>query len=505
MTDSFLLYKDSSSEGKKPYFSKYDIIKDLNLDIIFRTMSRGDVLISENVNKIMMLPLKTPEEVLFRQEIINDFYNNQDLIEEMYRCVIEQQKALATYKEETDKNRARQARKASQIIETLNYLGKGQDGLLFICNLLGKYKDKLHSEGLKGLYSRLSSLPLLEIKEKLEDMDFFVSGGEIGYTFQFGGGLKIDNAYINYCRTKQRIQKKQKQGGLKKLYNRYVKKNSVQINNNEELQKDVEYLQEFTLQHILGIFQAYISEMMLFYSHFTEETAFYMGVVNFMKRMEELYITLVMPKPQKTGTKNTEFKKLYELSMAVYMQKKPVGNDISLHNNILVMVTGANQGGKSTFLRSYGIAQVLMQCGMPVPADSFLAPLYSQIFTHFTRREDEQLNNGRLQAELERMSQMVSAAKPHSLFLLNESFASTTEKEGSQIAGGILHAFYEKEITTIMVTHLFQLARSLYKKKLESAEFLVAERKEDGTRTFRMVPGEPEYTSYGTDLFNLIN
>ncbi len=243
-----------------------------------------------------------------------------------------------------------------------------------------------------------------------------------GYTFQFGGGLKIDNATVNYCRTKQRIQKKQKQGGFKKLYNKYVKKNSVQINNNEELQKDIEYLEEFTLRHILKIFQPYLSEIMLFYSHFTEEIAFYVGVINFMKRMEELYITLVMPEPQQTGTKDTEFKNLYELSMAVYMQKKPVGNDISLKDNKLVIVTGANQGGKSTFLRSYGIAQVLMQCGMPVPAERFSAPVYSQVFTHFTRREDEQLNSGRLQAELERMAKMVSAAKPHSLFLLNESF-----------------------------------------------------------------------------------
>ena len=81
-------------------------------------------------------------------------------------------------------------------------------------------------------------------------------------------------------------------GGFQKLYNKYVKKNSVQINNNEELQKDVEYLEEFTLQHILKIFQPYLSEVMLFYSHFTEEIAFYMGVINFMKRMEELYKTL---------------------------------------------------------------------------------------------------------------------------------------------------------------------------------------------------------------------
>ncbi len=55
-----------------------------------------------------------------------------------------------------------------------------------------------------------------------------------------------------------------------------------------------------------------------------------------------------------------------------------------------------------------------------------------------------------------------------------------------------------------MVTHLFQLARSLYNKQLEHAAFLVAERKEDRTRTFRMVQGEPAYTSYGTDLFKVL-
>ena len=502
MEDSFLLYRDSSSEGKKPYFSRHDIIKDLNLDIVFRTMSRGDVLISENVNRIMMLPLKTPEQVLYRQAIIKDFHNNEDLIEAMYECVLEQQKALATFKEETEKNRTRQARKASQIIETLNYLGNGQDGLVYIKNLLAKYKDKLKSEGLNSLLKRLMDLPLEQIKEKLQDMDFFVSGGETGYTFQFGGGFKITKASVNYCRAMGRVQKKQKQGGFKKFYDKYIKKNSMQINNNEELQKDVEYLEEFTLQQILRIFQPYLSEMMAFYSHFTEEISFYKGVFNIMKRMEELGIKLVMPEPAPAGSKDTEFKNLYELPMAVYMQRRPVGNSISLCNNILTLVTGANQGGKSTFLRSYGVAQVLMQCGMPVSADHFMAQLYKQVFTHFTRKGDEQLNSGRLQEELKRMSEMVQAAEPHSIFLLNESFASTTEKEGSQIADGILHAFYDKEITTIMVTHLFQLARSLYNKKIPCVEFLIAERKDDGTRTFKMMPGKPEYTSYGTDLFN---
>lgn len=504
MEDSFLLYKDSTLEGKKTYFSKYDIIKDLNLDIIFRTMSRGDVLVSENINRIMMVPLKTPEQVLYRQEIIKDFYNNKDLTEEIYECVLKQQKALAVFKEEMEKNRTRHAGKAGQIIETLNYARTGQDGLIYIESLLNKYKGSLKSEGLNSLLKRLSEQPLGKIKEKLEDTGFFMQGGGAGYTFQFSGGFKISNACVNYCMGIKDAQKKQKPGGLKKFYDRYIKKNSMQINNNEELQKDITHLEEFTLQQILEIFQPYISGMMAFYSHFTEEMAFYKGVVNFMKRMEELDITLVMPQPHPAGVKNTDFKNLYELTMAIYMQKKPVGNDLSLKDNTLLLITGANQGGKSTFLRSYGIAQILMQCGMPVPADSFTTPLYGQVFTHFTRREDEQLNSGRLKAELKRMGEMVQAAEPHSLFLLNESFASTTEKEGSQIADGILHAFYDMGITTIMVTHLFQLARSLYNKKIKGMAFLVAERKDDGTRTFKMVPGEPGYTSYGTDLFKAL-
>lgn len=504
MTDSFLLYKNKATDKEKGYYSKQDIIKDLGLDIIFRTMSRQDMLISRSVRKIMMIPLETSEQVLYRQEIINDFYKNPDILESMYECVVRQDKALVTFKEEMEKNHTRQTRKTSELLEKLKYLEQGQKDLLFIFRLLCDNREKLESEGLKSLLYRLGEEPLEEIQDKTRDMDFFVSGGETSYTFSFGGGFKISSATVNYCRSSKQDTKKQKQGSLHKLYLKYVKKNSVQLNNNAQLQEDINHLEEFTIQHILKLFQPYLSQMMSFYSHFIEEISFYMGVINIMKRMDELNITLTMPEPAPAGTKDTSFENLYELSMAVYVQKKPVGNSIILKDNILTLITGANQGGKSTFLRSYGIAQVMMQCGMPVPADKFCAPVYRQVFTHFTRREDERLNYGRLGEELGRMAGMVRAASPGCLFLLNESFASTTEKEGSHIAREILHAFYDKEISVIMVTHLFQLAKDLYNKKPAKTTFLVAERKEDGRRTFRMLPGKPEYTSYGMDLFKVL-
>ena len=105
---------------------------------------------------------------------------------------------------------------------------------------------------------------------------------------------------------------------------------------------------------------------------------------------------------------------------------------------------------------------------------------------------------------MQRMSNMINKTVPNSLFLLNESFASTTEKEGSKIAEGIINAFYEKNITTMMVTHLYQLARKKYEEAKDGSHFLVAERTENGTRTFKMLPGEPTYTSFGTDLFKVL-
>ena len=68
----------------------------------------------------------------------------------------------------------------------------------------------------------------------------------------------------------------------------------------------------------------------------------------------------------------------------------------------------------------------------------------------------------------------------------------------------VVTAVYEKNITTMMVTHLYQLAKKKYDEAREGCHFLVAERTENGTRTFKMLKGEPTYTSFGTDLFKVL-
>jgi DNA mismatch repair ATPase MutS len=102
------------------------------------------------------------------------------------------------------------------------------------------------------------------------------------------------------------------------------------------------------------------------------------------------------------------------------------------------------------------------------------------------------------------MSEIAGAITPTALHLCNESFASTNEREGSEIARQVVRAMVEAKVKVVFVTHLFDLADGFYRQQLETTLFLRAERKEDGTRTFRVLPNEPLPTSYGEDSYRRI-
>jgi DNA mismatch repair ATPase MutS len=167
-------------------------------------------------------------------------------------------------------------------------------------------------------------------------------------------------------------------------------------------------------------------------------------------------------------------------------------------------VTGANKGGKTTFIRSVGLAQVMMQCGMFVAARSFSANLCAGLFTHFRRREDVSMESGKLDEELGRMSRIADSLSADSLVLFNEAFSATNQREGSEIASQIVKALLEKRIKVFFVTHLYPFAHSFYEAGTQGVLSLRAERSDDGTRTFKLSGGEPLETSYGEDLYSRI-
>jgi DNA mismatch repair ATPase MutS len=195
---------------------------------------------------------------------------------------------------------------------------------------------------------------------------------------------------------------------------------------------------------------------------------------------------------------------MYDVCLSLRVPDRVVGNDLDADGRSLVMITGANQGGKSTFLRSAGLAHLMMQCGMFVPAESFRASVCPQVFTHFKREEDPTMTSGKFDEELSRMSDIASRIRPASLLLCNESFASTNEREGSEIARQVVRALTEAGIRVFFVTHLFDLAHTLHARRMDTALFLRAERRPGGERTFRLIEAEPLPTSFGQDSFRRI-
>ncbi len=231
------------------------------------------------------------------------------------------------------------------------------------------------------------------------------------------------------------------------------------------------------------------------------ELAFYIGCLNLHEQLVRLDEPVAFPQPVDSGERRHSFTGLYDVCLALTMKKRVVGNDVNADGKDLTIITGANQGGKSTFLRSIGLAQLMMQCGMFVPAESFCANTCSRVFTHYRREEDSTMKSGKLDEELARMSAIVDQIVPNSLVLFNESFAATNEREGSEIAGQVVRALLEKRITVFFVTHQYAFAHGIYESRMERAISLRAEREADGARTFRLSEAEPLQTAYGEDLF----
>ncbi|HEX7649836.1 MAG TPA: DNA mismatch repair protein MutS [Noviherbaspirillum sp.] len=248
-----------------------------------------------------------------------------------------------------------------------------------------------------------------------------------------------------------------------------------------------------SVEHILSFFQALRTEL-----------AFYVCCLNLQQRLAVLGEPLCFPRPAAIGERRHNWRELYDVCLALQVQRSVIGNTADADGKTLTIITGANQGGKSSFLRSIGLAQVMMQSGMFVAAEAFEAELCAGLFTHYKREEDASMKSGKFDEELVRMSAIADRIGPDALLLFNESFAATNEREGSEVARQVVAALLDRQIKVFFVTHFYEFAHACYGKRSDDALFLRAERLADGTRTFRLVEGEPLETSYGEDLYGKI-
>lgn len=142
------------------------------------------------------------------------------------------------------------------------------------------------------------------------------------------------------------------------------------------------------------------------------------------------------------------------------LHREVVGNDVVLapHERIAV-VTGPNQGGKTTFARMIGAIAHLAALGFPVPAERARLPLPDAVLTHVGRAEDLADLRGALEDDLLRLRAILDAATPDSLVILNELFSSTTVADAAELSRATLARLQATGCRCIWVTFLTELAR----------------------------------------------
>lgn len=470
------------------------LIQDLELNTLFNAMALGDKFVLEVAREAILSSVTDLDTIRYRQHILEDCLEHPAIVREIYAIAIaaiegEKQHYLGLLSKYPDALLRRSLEVLQMFVGMLKKLR----------NIADEHADAFESDGFTRLFAML--------KKELDD-DYFARIQQHLRELQFKSGVLISAQLGQGNKGSHYVLRKphdQNQGWIERLFAERAPAYTFHIADRDESGgRALSELKNRGLNLAANALAQSTDHILSFFTMLRTELAFYIGCLNLHGRLMQLGEPVAFPLPVAAGERRHAFRGLYDVCLALTMQRGVVGNDANADGKDLVIITGANQGGKSTFLRSIGLAQVMMQCGMFVPEESFCANVCTSLFTHYKRKEDTTMTSGKLDEELSRMSQIVEAITPDCLLLFNESFAATNEREGSEIARQIITALLEKRIKVFFVTHLYTFAHGFSEKQMANALFLRADRQADGRRTFKLIEGEPLQTSYGEDVYQRV-
>ena len=488
-----LMHRDRDFDVQQPApANDQDLVQDLELEALVATMAAGDAVVHEVTRKALLTGGSNDiETVRYRQAILTDAMQSPEVVRELHTIVAE-----AIAKRKRTYIWGYSAHYPSSVLRaSIEVMEMFLPPLRRLRGVAARHLGRFRSEGMVNLLTmlqrELSDEYFARVRDHLEQLRFpdgVLESAELGDGNEGTGYVLRDQT--------------QRAGWLDRLLRRGPPEFTFRIPERDESgAQALARLRDRGVNLVANALAQSSDHILSFFNMLRVELAFYVGCLNLRDALVSIGAPLCMPDPAERGSRIESFRELYDVSLALTMKRSVIANSIDATGKSLVVITGANQGGKSTFLRSIGLAQVMMQCGMFVGAETFIAELCTNVFTHSKREEDPRMEHGKLDEELSRMSAIVDATEANALLLCNESFASTNEREGSEIAAQITSALVENRVKVVFVTHLYEFARGMFDMHLDDALFLRAERLPDGTRTFHVVEGEPLETSYGGDLY----
>jgi hypothetical protein len=488
---AFLMHRDQDFDLKAPRPPQAaDLAQDLGLPALAGAMAKGDKFLLEVADKVLLRSSRDLDEIAYRQDILKDAVQFPELLRTAYVLTEEAMAGERKVWRTRVNHPSLVLGDAIQLMDVVVVALKGLRGLA------DAHGDRVRSEGLRRLFAmlraELDDAYFAGINQHLKTMR---SPGRI----MIAAGLDEGNKGRGYRLCTPRLQQA---GWFRRIFPRRSGEFAFTLDPRDENgTKALAELKDRGLDVVAKALAQSADHIFSFLVMLRTELAFYVGALNLYDRLRQLGAPVAFPLPVPCHERRQDLRGAYDLGLVLDQGRKAVGNDVRMEGVGLVVITGANQGGKSAFLRALGQIQLMMQCGLFVPAEACTGHLCQGLFSHFKREEDASMTSGKFAEELERMSRIVDWLEPGAMILFNESFAATNEREGSAIARQVVEALVAKGIKVAYVTHLYEFAHGIHQQSGIPALFLRAERPVDGRRTYKLEVGEPLPTSFGMDLF----
>ena len=484
----------------KPRAISHDdsIFQDLGLGKLFTHVCK---LSGYNLHELNYQPLQDPKEITYRQQVFIDIEDPTvfNALQAFVQVILQTGKAkgkLKYYSSIEIRNR-----------QFVNIIDSQIKAIVRLCNSLKN--STIHSQALKNFYQYLNnyirSSTVLEIKAKLQTIhaDF----KNLNYQLKIEGR----NVFVSsYSSNKETMGEE-----FKKIFSPLFDDPSkmlkpVKVNNSSQVSA-INNLQVDILEELVKLYPKEFADLNNFYKQYSQyqentiknlvfEFEFYLSWAAIQKKIKEKSsLSFTLPGIITNGTEI--IKDGFDLNLAInnqqFKRNDTVTNDFCLKpDKAFLIISGPNQGGKTTYARMVGQAYYLMNLGVPVPGSHAELKIKDNIFTHFDRQETSKQLNGLLESDIRRIHSIIERVNSKSFVILNELFSSTATADASQMGQRVLTKLIKAGATGIYVTFIESLG------KHDHVQSMMSQVDSSGKRMYKVIPQKLNNRAYTEILLN---